>query len=1138
MEGKHKAKQGTRKGKGKRKQEYTLFKFPFLVFHFYFLVLHFYFLALYAKAKKMPPFSPSQRLSITCRILCRAGFCLFFLASALQAQEALKAPTVLIQSEGDLGQETGTGILVGREGNSLFILTAAHVIANPAAIEVQFFQGPTIPAQVVQANAGLDIAAIRCALPAGWAVPASFALAKDAEKVLQAVIVAGHPLGNAWDLNYNSNVKSTEHELDERLFTLAPIGIAPGNSGGPVLTQQYELLGLVQQVDPVKAVCVNAETLIKACRAWEVPTNLMTGIVMEEPRAVAGTEDIFYQQYLQEANSAFAAQKWAQAKRAFELADAKVPSDEFKAKIRQCEIEMAKDEGYARFLAQGKSAITLETALSYYQQAQQQRNTEEVRQLIQQLKEKITGPGISAPLPFDLPTHYTDPFAGTMVLVEGGTFTMGCDTCEYEDIWPAHPVFLDPFYMGAYEVTVAQFCQFLNERAGETQEKLSFEGIAAERKGRKYIYAAKPGEEKKPVTDLNYCQIQAYCWWLGGKTGHVYRLPTEAEWEYAAKGGQKSKGALYAGSDDPATVAWFKTLRYEDLHAVGLKKPNELGLYDMSGNVWELCQDWYDPHYYESCKAQGTVSNPPGPLSGERRTRRGSAYWTFPLTYRGAENHLFGPVGFRLLRVPYAVYAGREMPADFFEQQMVRVEGGTFPMGSKYGYANNGPVHEVGLDDFYIGKTEITQEQWAMVMGQAHPGLGDCVNEYYGSLPVVKSWDEIDTFFLRLNAFTGMNYRLPTEAEWEYAARGGNKGVRNNYRHAGSNDAKAVAWIGSDMHLVGQKQANELGLYDMSGNASEWCQDWYGENYYSASPARNPLGPPVGSKKVIRGDRYGSKHSETEGKDDLRDPDLPRILLRGAEKKSHEAGFRIARSERGSLPAPIFQDPFENQMVRIKGGAMEVEYMDGYDGKATYPVELADFYIGQYEVTQAQWESVMGFNPDKEKPCLQCPVLSFETQDLGTFLETLNTATGKTYRLPFESEWTLAAKGGNMAETSRWSGTDNENELYRYANYCDVNCNQLYEATGALKKNDGHKEVAPVGSYLPNALKLYDMTGNASELCYLPGANPLKDFSSLIIKGGCCFNYVDDMIKTRRLSERYLSTTGFRLVLETGADDK
>lgn len=204
------------------------------------------------------------------------------------------------------------------------------------------------------------------------------------------------------------------------------------------------------------------------------------------------------------------------------------------------------------------------------------------------------------------------------------------------------------------------------------------------------------------------------------------------------------------------------------------------------------------------------------------------------------------------------------------EMKMLYVAGGEFRMGATEEQTDKAlddekPVRTVTLDDFYIGECEVTQLQWEKVMGttldeqragtnvegsEAH-GVGDDYPMYY------VSWDDAAAFCEKLTLLTGRKYCLPSEAQWEYAARGGQKS--KGFKYSGSNRLGEVAWysvntMGYDYsaHPVKTKKANELGLYDMSGNVYEWCSDWYA-NRYNASDTVNPQGPQSGTLRVHRG---------------------------------------------------------------------------------------------------------------------------------------------------------------------------------------------------------------------------------------------------------------------------------------------
>lgn len=259
---------------------------------------------------------------------------------------------------------------------------------------------------------------------------------------------------------------------------------------------------------------------------------------------------------------------------------------------------------------------------------------------------------------------------------------------------------------------------------------------------------------------------------------------------------------------------------------------------------------------------------------------------------------------------------------DALPPEMVFVQGGTFEMGctpEQDGcFGDESPVHEVILTDFYIGKYEVTQAQWAAIVPEYSPnhsfGQGDTHPAY------LISWYDAVTFCNRLSQqegytpvyyadpgftqvydalddgsgtvywdLTANGYRLPTEAEWEYAARGGAQS--GGYQYSGSDDINEVAWYAgndnSQSEPAGTKAPNELGVYDMSGNLYEWCWDWYDSSYYGNSPSCAPLGPTGGSSRVLRGGSWSDTASSCR---------VANRYFFTPGNRSHLGGFRLSRT--------------------------------------------------------------------------------------------------------------------------------------------------------------------------------------------------------------------------------------------------
>ena len=205
---------------------------------------------------------------------------------------------------------------------------------------------------------------------------------------------------------------------------------------------------------------------------------------------------------------------------------------------------------------------------------------------------------LTAQSPTNIPTK------PEVVFVQGGIFSMGSNSGQHDER-PVHSVTVSDFSIGKFEVTVGQYKAFCNETGRSMPEAPSW-----------------GWQDRHPIVNVTYNDAVAYCNWLGEKFGGDWRLPTEAEWEYAARGGNKSNGYTYSGSNDLESVAWFEDNAGGQTNSVGRKKLNELGIYDMSGNVWEWCRDRYVENYYSNSPS----SNPRGPSSGSDRVLRGGSW--------------------------------------------------------------------------------------------------------------------------------------------------------------------------------------------------------------------------------------------------------------------------------------------------------------------------------------------------------------------------------------------------------------------------------------------------------------------------------------------------------------------------------
>jgi len=501
-----------------------------------------------------------------------------------------------------------------------------------------------------------------------------------------------------------------------------------------------------------------------------------------------------------------------------------------------------------------------------------------------------------------IPVEITNSIGMKLKLIPAGEFMMGSSTSAQdlarvfgwdEDVAKALTAgqrrvrITKPFYFGVYEVTQAEYEKVM----GKNPSCFSKAGKWADRVSGK-------DTSRHPLENVSWADAVEFCKRLSAKEGKTYRLPTEAEWEYACRAGTTTQWSF---GDDPASFGehgWHCGNSDGKTHPVGEKKPNAWGLHDMHGSVGEWCADWHEPWR---------------PETGSLHVYRGGDWFYGPRRCRSSSRTMCKP-GYRGIYLGFRVAVGEKPDPDALEEAKAAMEegvagqkaalkaaieeavaaqkdcgrrlglpveitnsfgmklklipAGEFMMGSGKSpqelvrllgmredatkwFTDEQPQHRVRITKpFYLGVYEVTQAEYEKVMGE------DPSNFKGPSHPVEPvSWNDAVEFCKRLSAKEGKTYRLPTEAEWEYACRAGSTTL-----YSFGDDPASLgqhAWHRGNSHgaarRVGQKKPNTWGLHDMHGNVWEWCADWWAEDYYAVSPTDDPPGPETTTYRVIRG---------------------------------------------------------------------------------------------------------------------------------------------------------------------------------------------------------------------------------------------------------------------------------------------
>ena len=770
-----------------------------------------------------------------------------------------------------------------------------------------------------------------------------------------------------------------------------------------------------------------------------------------------------------------------------------------------------------------------------------------------------------------------------MVLIPAGEFQMGSDDSDAnDDEKPVHTVYVDAFYIDKYEVTNVQFKAFVD--ANPQWQK---DNIPSKYHDGDYLWhwrgnSYPGGIGNEPVVAVSWYAAMAYAQWAGK------RLPTEAEWEKAARGGLDGKTYPWGNSAPDGTQCNSADVtlanrnidgietddKVNDRHAftapVGSYPANGYGLHNMAGNVYEWCLDEWDAAFYRRSPHRNPVA---GGWVGDGfakvqthnvRVLRGGSWLNTAQGLRVATRFYNAPsstflhIGFRCARdiTPTKLLEKQAPPktnAMPDTSEMVLIPAGDFQMGSNDSNAEDHekPVHTVYVDAFYIDKYEVTNAQFKAFVEANPQWQKDRIDAKFHNGPYLYEWNgndypagEANHPVIDVSWYAAMAYaqwvgkRLPTEAEWEKAARGGLVGEKYPWGNVAPNGTQcnfadknlSERWSENWTEIFGRNWSDEnaddgysitapigsyppngYGLYDMAGNAAEWCLDGYDAGFYRRSPRRNPLAGEMTLREVMTNYQTVTTDRVLRGGSWLFNARFLRVADRTWFSPTHSlmklVGFRCARDVTPTkllekqAPPKANAMPDTSEMVLIPAGDFQMGSNDSNaedNEKPVHTVYVDAFYINKYEVTNAQFKTFVDANPQWQKGNIP------DKYHDGGYLTVWN---GNNYpsgmgsdpvvgvswyaamayaqwvgkRLPTEAEWEKAARGGLNGKKYPWGNVAPNGTQ---CNFADKNLSELVPNEWSDENvDDGYSIMAPIGSYPPNGYGLYDMAGNVWEWC-------------------------------------------------------